>query len=329
MDKDLQEHIGDPPYSIAEFLNEVHAGKWPTNELTRQFQIFKDEIRYHGGSVNHEVDRNSGDQYIPNKPKIKIYSAELAVFFNTENAQGAFEQLRITVNGKEYFKSYEEGFLAGQQYFKDNFSVPPSTLLLHGDVHVMQIHQHYAHTMHSYKFVGWCSVKGQYPEIVSHKVIKEFGYYAGIVSETEEYATQYARAFKKFERDEECEICKEEKIRNPLALPSPLPPDRFDFEVYLNRDGKALLPKLVAKYKGCKPEPLFAMLFALASLNLLDDPMIVGYKHQPLADALTKTFKRNISHQTVSNNFKRFDKDRIKKDDDRLISEHILKIKSL
>jgi hypothetical protein len=63
---------------------------------------------------------------------------------------------------------------------------------------------------------GWGYVKKQYPLTLTHKVIKEFGYYSGVVNKVEEQIKKHPRLFASFDK---CEHNLLPKKNNALHAP--------------------------------------------------------------------------------------------------------------
>jgi len=130
---------------------------------------------------------------------VKIYNPGLAVIFasNEFPARNIDTQTETKINTYDYLNTYIEAYKQGEKYFETKFNVPP--LLAQ---HVVDIHNNFFHVKHTKTIEGWGSVKYQYPIILTHRVIKELGYYSGIVNKVEELVKQHSVLFATFEKCE-------------------------------------------------------------------------------------------------------------------------------
>lgn len=136
---------------------------------------------------------------------VKIYTPELAVIFTSKelSARNMDTQTETTVNGWAYLKTYIEAYKEGEQYFETEFKVSPNTLYgVNAEQYVRDIHLNFFHQKHNGTNEGWVYVKYQYPIILTHKSIKEFGYYSGIVNKVEQQMKKYPKLFSTFEKCE-------------------------------------------------------------------------------------------------------------------------------
>lgn len=136
---------------------------------------------------------------------VKIYTPELAVILTSKEmpVQNMDTQTETKINGWEYLKTYIEGYKEGEQYFEKEFKVSPNTL--YGDNaerYVRDIHLNFFHVKHTGINEGWGYVKKRYPIILTHKEVKEFGYYSGIVNKVEEQVKKYPQLFAAFDKCE-------------------------------------------------------------------------------------------------------------------------------
>lgn len=155
--------------------------------------------------------------------RIKVYSPELMAIFTTENLPvlERNKETDTTINGKYYLEFYLKGYNEGATYFKENYTLPPN--VLYGEnakPYVMNLHHNCFHKEIRFGFNGWYSFKKSYPTLISQKVIKEFGYYAGIISMVEELASNHPRLFETFENCEQSENSESEikEVEKPLFL---------------------------------------------------------------------------------------------------------------
>ena len=163
-------------------------------QTKHEYKVFKREIENNGCvKVKTETDT------------VKIYTPELAVIFtsNTLSARNMDTQTETNINGSEYLKTYIEAYKEGEQYFETEFKVSTNTLYgANAEQYVRDIHLNFFHVQHTGTNEGWSYVKKQYPMILTHKAVKEYGYYSGIVNKVEEQVKKYPRLFATFDKCE-------------------------------------------------------------------------------------------------------------------------------
>lgn len=163
-------------------------------QTKHEYKVFKREIENNGCfKVKTETDT------------VKIYTPELAVIFtsNTLSARNMDTQTETNINGSEYLNTYIEAYKEGEQYFETEFKVSTNTLYgANAEQYVRDIHLNFFHVQHTGTNEGWSYVKKQYPMILTHKAVKEFGYYSGIVNKVEEQVKKYPRLFATFDKCE-------------------------------------------------------------------------------------------------------------------------------
>jgi hypothetical protein len=176
----------DIRFYLNTFLNEI--------EQTKQNYIaFKKNIE------NNSFCLINDKSYI-----VKIYTPELAVILTSKElvAINMDTKKETTINGWEYLKTYIEGYKEGEQFFETEFKISPETLYgTNAEKYVSDIHLNYFHIKHD-TFEGWSFVKKQYPFILTHKVVKKYGYYSGIVNKVEEQVKKYPKLFTTFDKCE-------------------------------------------------------------------------------------------------------------------------------
>ena len=163
-------------------------------QTKHEYKVFKREIENNGCfKVKTETDT------------VKIYTPELAVIFtsNKLSARNMDTQTETNINGSEYLKTYIEAYKEGEQYFETEFKVSTNTLYgANAEQYVRDIHLNFFHVQHTGTNEGWSYVKKQYPMILTHKAVKEFGYYSGIVNKVEELVKKHPRLFATFDKCE-------------------------------------------------------------------------------------------------------------------------------
>ncbi|MFA5300874.1 MAG: hypothetical protein WC389_22005, partial [Lutibacter sp.] len=128
----------------------------------------------------------------------KIYRPELAAFLCSESfpVETDNEKQVTIIDGRKYQETYIKGFSEGKEFFKNNYIEPPG--VRYDDRYISNLYVRYNGTGHN-EHEGWNFVKSGYPITISNCIIKEWGYYAGIVSEYEELKRNYPVSFEKFE----------------------------------------------------------------------------------------------------------------------------------
>ena len=172
------------------------------------------DIRYQIPQLSYEslkketIDYNSFKElikeqgYIPlsinKKTNIQIYTVELALLFGikTIELKNLESQEKETIQTLPLAESYAQGFLDGQQYFKDNFYVDSKTL--YGDKskdYIENLLNHYYRFENEASKFGWNFVKQIHPYILTHKEIQKYGYYAGLCSEADMLIAKHRGVF--------------------------------------------------------------------------------------------------------------------------------------
>lgn len=163
-------------------------------QTKHEYKVFKREIENNGCfKVKTETDT------------VKIYTPELAVIFtsNKLSARNMDTKTETIINGWDYLNTYIEAYKEGEQYFETEFKVSTNTLYgANAEQYVRDIHLNFFHVQHTGTNEGWSYVKKQYPIILTHKAVKEFGYYSGIVNKVEEQVKKYPRLFATFDKCE-------------------------------------------------------------------------------------------------------------------------------
>lgn len=174
-------------------------------KTTESFKSCTSQIRMHGF---YEV------------AETKVYTALLAHILTVKfEARTVPKNLTLLVNGLDYIPSYKEGYKEGIDYFKKHYSISPSILYspqVKG--YIDDLHQQYYHTRHYKLYEGWQFIKSTYSKTVNHEEIKQYGHYAGIVSEVDKLIKQYPTVFVDFHSCSEVEEGKEEIPQEKLTI---------------------------------------------------------------------------------------------------------------
>lgn len=186
-------------------------------------QAEKKEVKKYDESFSFETDEPVTELYLKIKDRIsrdknkcenfkgiKIYTPILSYLFHSSSLKvkridttqyyPSFEQKEI--NGREYFNSYEEGYKQGVSYFENSFN--PSYLYSENSkAMISDIRSNYFGDENSSPpKTGWNYVKKTIPLTLSHEIIKEYGYYSGIVTKVDELAEKHAGIFYLLQKDD-------------------------------------------------------------------------------------------------------------------------------
>ena len=134
--------------------------------------------------------------------KIKIYTIELALLLSTNEITviSTETQKEEIVNTRKYLNSYVEGYKEGELYFEKNYSISTDTLYRSPEDYVQKIDRQYSHENIGGRNMGWKGfVKKRISNNLTHKEIKEQGYYAGLVSRVEFMISENLDIFKKYD----------------------------------------------------------------------------------------------------------------------------------
>jgi hypothetical protein len=152
-------------------------------------------------SYKYQID-NHGCFILNN---VKVYTPELVIILVAKDlpALNMENKALTTINGWKYLQTYIESYKEGEQYFENEFKVSPNTLYgANAEQYVRDIHFNFFHVQHTGANEGWSYVKKQYPIILTHKAVREFGYYSGIVNKVEEQVKKYPKLFSTFDKCE-------------------------------------------------------------------------------------------------------------------------------
>ena len=114
---------------------------------------------------------------------IPVYTPELVFYFASKELQvrNMDTKMDVSINGYDYFSTYEIGFTEGVKYFKTKYELPPSVIYgTNAEPYVRDIHQNYFHSIKQ-NFEGWSECKKTFPFIITHKEIKKYGYYLSLI----------------------------------------------------------------------------------------------------------------------------------------------------
>ena len=178
-----------------------------------EFKIFENHIN-EVGYLNLKLENYTA----------KVYTPELAFIFGSSNIQARNLDLKTDtiINGKDFIKSFIEGFKEGENYFKTEFSIDAKTMYgQNSELYVKNIHSNFFHVLHSdQNYKGWNFVKSTYPILITEAIIKKYGYYSGIVNTVEELIKKHPVPFANFYECEEIKNSPEVPKQEPRKLKS-------------------------------------------------------------------------------------------------------------
>tara|TARA_R110001583_G_C5666193_1_gene410196 strand:+ start:1808 stop:2743 length:936 start_codon:yes stop_codon:yes gene_type:complete len=180
------------------------------------FNSIKYQIDNNGFFSTGLIEKGENETY-----QVKIYTPELALILISKELPAVIchrdkdKQKKTLINGWDYLQTYVEGYKEGEKYFDAEFAVSPNTIYgANAEQYVRDIHLNYFHINHSGANEGWQFVKTNYPVIFTHKTIRKFGYYSGIVSKIEAMVKKYPELFETFDKCEH-DLMKTETEQKP------------------------------------------------------------------------------------------------------------------
>jgi hypothetical protein len=282
---------------------------WLTTFYEKQEQT-KQEYK----SSKREIDNNGCFIVKKHPDTVKIYTPELAVIITSKElpALNMDTQKETIVNGWDYLNTFIEAYKMGEQYFENEIKISPNTLYgANTEKYVRDIHHNYFHIQINGLNKGWGYVKKYYPYILTHRAIKEFGYYSGIVNKFEEQVKKHPRLFATFDKceqdlppqqtetktEQEQPKTFEELFYNPkhaepcLNVLRELQPPVIDaINNYIGK-AKGVFPLWVKVLKNHKPEPLIKHFKDTIYKDLLNQK-VKGLKLTPDASEFRKSYVR-------------------------------------
>jgi hypothetical protein len=148
-----------------------------------------------------EIARNGYMGVTRDQTFARIYHPALAYLLCTQKlaVTRTTSQEKLTIDPSQYMDSFLDGFTAGQQYVSREFAISPGIIYgPNAKNYVDDLHMHYYHTELRPNVSGWVYVKTSRPLLINHKIIREYGYYSGIVDWVEKQIKQYPVPFRDF-----------------------------------------------------------------------------------------------------------------------------------
>jgi len=171
----------------------INSNFWEQEKTKLELASFQSKIN-NEGFLNVEVEKET----------VKIYNPQLAVILTSNElpAKDLDTQTETTIDSWEYLKTFVAAYKEGEQYFETTFKVSPEIMFGAGAKnYVNEIHMNFFHLQHRMN-EGWVYVKKAEPLILTHKAVKEYGYYSGLVNKVEQLIIEHPRLFAAFEKCE-------------------------------------------------------------------------------------------------------------------------------
>jgi hypothetical protein len=197
--------------------------KIDTKFLLTTFIEEQEQTKHEYKSFKREIENNGCFKLKIDAETVKIYTPQLVVIFLSKElpAFNKETQIETTINGWEYLNTYIEAYKEGEQYFETEWKVSTNTLYgANAEQYVRDIHLNFFHIQHTGINEGWGYVKNSSPFILTHKAVREFGYYSGIVNKVEEQVKKYPQLFATFDKCEHTpppEQTKTDKLKAELG----------------------------------------------------------------------------------------------------------------
>ncbi len=130
---------------------------------------------------------------------VRVYRPELAIIFElNEIPVRDMDKRNVVIDTRPYLEEYVSAFHEGERYFDANFVPSPNIVFgSGGHQYMVDLHAKYFHAGHHGRD-GWNFVKNQYPVILTFDVIREFGYYSGVIHAADAVIEKYDVVFRDF-----------------------------------------------------------------------------------------------------------------------------------
>lgn len=236
---------------------------WLTTLFDEQAQTTHEYIGF-----KREIENHDWFNIKTENDTVKIYTPELALIFSSKELQARNMETKedATINGFKYLTTYITAFKEGEQYFEKEFAISANTLYgANAEQYVRDIHLNFFHIPHTGGNSGWQYVKKTYPYILTHKAIKEYGFYSGIVSKVDAMIKKYPKLFQAFDKCEHELPVTKKFNENTTQVLNALNEYKFTeflkekninevqiFELISNHSGRELMPYTIALLKETK-----------------------------------------------------------------------------
>jgi len=152
--------------------------------------------------IAHSIELKKHDSLIFNNQRLKIYTAELSYIFHTSKlkVQNLKEDIEEYIDTNIFINYYFDGYLQGQNYFEEHFTVTPQ--IIYGENanrYAQDLAYNYmmAEIPNISIYRGWIYIKKFSSYILKKTDIEQLGYYAGMVEKMEMLIKQYPNLFDK------------------------------------------------------------------------------------------------------------------------------------
>ncbi|WP_233897718.1 hypothetical protein [Tenacibaculum piscium] len=141
----------------------------------------------------------------------KVYSASLCYLFATKiiNAKNLKTKKKFKLNSKHFFHTFIQAFEKGEEYFKNKYEALFNS---NAEIIISSIHMAYYHTTPKHPDIGWFKLSNSNTSIINLKNIEDYGFYSGLVSQTDEFILEYPSAFYDFHE------CNSEEREEPQKI---------------------------------------------------------------------------------------------------------------
>jgi len=190
---EVLEYIQNLKIAPLDYRFSINSDFWEQERTKLELASFQSKIN-NEGFLNVEVKKET----------VKIYNPQLAVILTSNElpAKDLDTQAETTIDSCEYLKTFVAAYKEGEQYFETTFKVSPEIMFGAGAKnYVNEIHMNFFHLQHRMN-EGWVYVKKAEPLILTHKAVKEYGYYSGLVNKVEQLIIEHPRLFAEFEKCE-------------------------------------------------------------------------------------------------------------------------------
>ena len=210
---EVLEYIQNLKIAPLDYRFSINSDFWEQERTKLELASFQSKIN-NEGFLNVEVEKET----------VKIYNPQLAVILTSNElpAKDLDTQTETKIDSWKYLKTFVAAYKEGEQYFETTFKVSPEIMFgAGGKNYVNEIHMNFFHLQHRMN-EGWVYVKKAEPLILTHKAIKEYGYYSGLVNKVEQLIIEYPRLFAAFEKCEHNmqpqQVETKEPSKNAIAL---------------------------------------------------------------------------------------------------------------
>ncbi|MCD8438724.1 hypothetical protein [Tenacibaculum finnmarkense] len=130
-----------------------------------------------------------------NNRKYAVYSATVSYVFSSKT-KGKYNDTDevFNIDGYPYFKTFTDAYEKGEEDFKADYVnsnlYNSNTEKLVSDIHHAVYHSRFG------GYCGWNYVVNLVVDKISHKIIKEYGYYSGMLSGAKEFIKKHPTIFK-------------------------------------------------------------------------------------------------------------------------------------